>query len=87
MEDQENPQKQEGEESSAQLRVIQVFVQGRNLKNLDQGRDKSDTQTILKMKWHANQTDWLEVDHTEVIHDNLNPNYTHHFEIIYNFGQ
>ena len=62
-------------------------MQGRNLKNLDQGRDKSDTQTVLKMKWHANQADWLEVDHTEVIHDNLNPNFTHHFEVIYNFGQ
>ena len=29
----------------------------------------------------------MEVDHTEVIHDNLSPNYTHHFEVIYNFGQ
>ena len=86
MEDIENQQKQEIEDSQAQLRVIQVFMQGRNLKNLDVGRDKSDTQVILKMKWHANQTDWLEVDHTEVIHDNLNPNYSHHFEIIYNFG-
>jgi len=26
-----------------QLRVFQVFIQGLNLKNLDQGRDKSDT--------------------------------------------
>ena len=87
MEDPENPQKQAAEDTSTQLRVIQVFVQGRDLKNLDEGRDKSDTQTILKMKWHANQADWLEVDHTEVIHDNLNPNYAHHFEVIYNFGQ
>jgi Ca2+-dependent lipid-binding protein len=57
------------------------------LKNLDSGRDKSDTQCVLKMKWHAEQTEWHEVDHTEVIHDDLDPNWSHYFSVIYNFGQ
>ena len=69
------------------LRVIQLFMSARNLKNLDQGRDKSDTQVVLKMKWHANQKNWSEVDHTEVIHDNLSPSWSHHFDVIFNFGQ
>jgi len=25
------------------LRVIQIFIEGQNLKNMDEGRDKSDT--------------------------------------------
>jgi hypothetical protein len=33
------------------LRVLQIFVQGKKLKNLDGVRDKSDTQVVLKMKW------------------------------------
>ena len=69
------------------LRVLQIFVQGRGLKNLDQGRDKSDSQVTMKMKWQPDQTTWTEVDHTEVVVDNLNPNYEHHFDIVYNFGQ
>ena len=43
MEDSENPKSQVVEDPSQLLRVIQVFCQGRNLKNLDEGRDKSDT--------------------------------------------
>ena len=43
MDDSENQKSQAVEDPSAMLRVIQVFCQGRNLKNLDQGRDKSDT--------------------------------------------
>ena len=69
------------------MRVIQIFVKARALKNMDTGRDKSDTQCILKMKWSAAQTEWSEVDHTEVIQDNLDPNYAHSFDVIYNFGQ
>lgn len=61
-------------------------MSARDLKNLDQGRDKSDTQVVLKMKWHANQKNWSEVDHTEVIHDNLDPKWAHHFDVIFNFG-
>ena len=40
------------------LRVLQIFVQGRNLKNLDQGRDKSDSQVTMKMKWQPDQKTW-----------------------------
>jgi len=39
------------------------------------------------MKWKADQADWTEVDHTEVVHDNLDPRYEHHFDVVYNFGQ
>ena len=38
---------------AARLRVIQLFMSGRKLKNLDTGRDKSDTFCVLKMKWTA----------------------------------
>lgn len=87
----ENQRRNEGYEAIVEeppkLRVMQLFVKARNLKNMDTGRDKSDTQCVLYMKWHANQQDWSEVDHTEVIHDNLDPAYSHHFDVIYNFGQ
>jgi len=69
------------------LRIMKIFVQGRNLKNLDGQRDKSDTQVTLKMKWRKDQTEWAECDRTEVIADDLDPNYTHHFNVIFNFGQ
>ena len=54
---------------------------------MDKGRDKSDSQVTMKMKWQPDQTTWTEVDHTEVVVDNLDPNYEHHFDIVYNFGQ
>ena len=44
------------------LRVLQIFVQGKKLKNLDGVRDKSDTQVALKMKWLKDQKDWVQVD-------------------------
>jgi Ca2+-dependent lipid-binding protein len=68
------------------LRVLQIFVQGKKLKNLDGVRDMSDTQVALKMKWLKDQKDWVQVDQTEVVVDNLNPSYEHHFEVVYNFG-
>jgi hypothetical protein len=42
-------------------------MKGKDLKNLDAGRDKSDCQVVLKMKWLSTQTEWSEVDRTEVI--------------------
>ena len=68
------------------IRVLQIFVQGKKLKNLDGVRDLSDTQVVLKMKWMKDQKDWVQVDQTEVVADNLNPIYDHHFEVVYNFG-
>jgi len=62
-------------------------MQGKDLKNLDSGRDKSDCQVILKMKWLSTQVDWSEVDRTEVIQDNLNPDWQNHFDVVSNFGQ
>ena len=38
------------------------------------------------MKWMKDQKDWVQVDQTEVVADNLNPIYDHHFEVVYNFG-
>ena len=69
------------------LRVVEIFPSGKGLKNLDQGRDKSDTFCVLKMKWQAGQVDWHEVDHTETIFDDLDPKWQHHFSVIFNFGQ
>jgi hypothetical protein len=53
------------------LRVVQLFLSGKNLKNLDKGRDKSDTFVVLKMKWSGDQKDWIEVDQTETCFNNL----------------
>ena len=39
------------------------------------------------MKWRSDQTEWQEIDRTEVIPDNLNPNYARCFNVIFNFGQ
>jgi hypothetical protein len=39
------------------------------------------------MKWKATQQEWTKVDQSEVIYDNLDPNYSHHFNVIYNMGQ
>jgi hypothetical protein len=52
---------------------MEISMGGKELKNLDSGRDKSDCQVILKMKWLSTQVEWSEVDRTEVIQDNLNP--------------
>jgi hypothetical protein len=38
------------------------------------------------MIWKHNQVEWEEVDFTEVINDNLDPNYKEQFELIFNFG-
>jgi hypothetical protein len=66
---------------------VQIFLFGRNLKNLDKGRDKSDTFVVLKMKWSGNQKDWIEVDQTETCFNNLEPNWVKTFDVIFNFGQ
>jgi len=39
------------------------------------------------MKWLSTQQDWSEVDRTEVIMDNLNPDWQSHFDVVFNFGQ
>jgi hypothetical protein len=70
-----------------QLRLMQLFVSGKNLLNLDVGRDKSDTFCILKMKWQRDQIEWLEVDQTEVQFDSLDPNWEHRFQVVFNLGQ
>ena len=73
--------------AAAMVRVVNLFVRGSTLKNLDKGRDKSDTYCVLKMKWSAGQKDWLEVDQTEVVHDSLDPEWNHKFSVVLNFGQ
>lgn len=83
----EERQKPPVEEEVQSLRVILINLQGIGLANLDTGRDKSDCQAVLKMKWQQGQDKWFSVDHTEVIHDNLDPRWQHSFEVVYNFGQ
>ena len=39
------------------------------------------------MKWLSTQSEWSEVDRTEVIQDNLNPVWQSHFDVVFNFGQ
>lgn len=77
------------ETAAPSLRVIEIYLQGVGLKNLDANnkRDKSDCQVVLKMKWQPKQPEWFEVDHTEVIHDSLDPKWKHHFDVVFNFGQ
>jgi Ca2+-dependent lipid-binding protein len=69
------------------LRVMNLYCRGSNLKNLDEGRDKSDTFVILYMKWQSDQDKWLEVDQTEVVFDSLDPAYEHKFSVVFNLGQ
>ena len=68
-------------------RVMEISVRGKGLKNMDGFRDKSDTQVSLFMKWKANQLEWHKVDSSEVIFDNLDPVFTHNFNVIHNLGQ
>jgi Ca2+-dependent lipid-binding protein len=83
------PAEKKVEEECKTMRVIEIYMQGIKLKNLDtkQKRDKSDCQVVLKMKWLPNQKNWQQIDHTEVIHDNLDPKWQHHFDVVFNFGQ
>lgn len=69
------------------LKIMQLYVQGKKLKNLDKGRDKSDYFCLLKMKWQQGQADWLEVDQTEVVFDSLDPKWEHCFSVVFNLGQ
>lgn len=62
-------------------------MKGKDFKDLDGIRDKSDTQVTLFMKWRQDQSEWTEVDSTEVVPDDLNPNYSRSFAIVHNFGQ
>lgn len=70
----------------AGLKIMQLYVQGKSLKNLDEGRDKSDYMCVLKMKWQKDQSEWLEVDQTEVVFDSLDPKWEHCFSVVFNLG-
>jgi len=50
------PAEKKVEEECKTMRVIEIYMQGIKLKNLDtkQKRDKSDCQVVLKMKWLPN---------------------------------
>lgn len=68
-------------------RQLRIFIKGRNFRDLDGIRNKSDTQVTLYIKWRRDQLEWTEVDSTEVVPDNLNPNFNNSFAILHNFGQ
>jgi hypothetical protein len=38
------------------------------------------------MKWQSSQANWVEVDRTDVVQDNLDPRYEKHFDVVFNFG-
>ena len=69
------------------VRTLQIYVMCEKLKNLDGIRNKTDSQVTLNMKWQQTQEGWTEIDRTEVIADNLNPQFARCFNVIYNFGQ
>ena len=75
------------ERDTPTVKVISLYMKGRDLMNMDEDRDKSDCQVVLKMKWLSTQQDWSEVDRTECIMDNLNPSWQSHFDVVFNFGQ
>jgi hypothetical protein len=75
------------ERDTPTVKVISLYMKGRDLMNMDDDRDKSDCQVVLKMKWLSTQQDWSEVDRTECIMDNLNPSWQSHFDVVFNFGQ
>lgn len=61
---------------------VELFISCRSLKNMDVF-SKSDPQVILLLKTPSNQ--WREHARTEMIKDNLNPNFTKTFQLDYIF--
>ena len=61
---------------------VDIFVSCRNLRNLDV-MSKTDPQVILYSK--TQDGSFHEIDRTENIRDNLNPNFTHNFRLDYIF--
>ena len=42
---------------------------------------------MLFLIYRPGQLEWEQVDTTEVVPDNLNPRFEHHFDLLFNFGQ
>ena len=61
---------------------VDIFVSCRKLRNLDV-MSKTDPQGILYTKGQDGK--YHEIDRTELIKDNLNPNFTHNFRVEYFF--
>lgn len=68
--------------SSSDREKVEFFFSCRSLKNMDVF-SKSDPQIIFSVKTPSNQ--WAEFGRTEVIKDNLNPNFSKTFQIDYIF--
>ena len=68
--------------SSSDREKVEFFLSCRSLKNMDVF-SKSDPQIILSIKTPSNQ--WAEFGRTEMIKDNLNPNFSKTFQLDYIF--
>lgn len=64
---------------------LSIFISARNLINLDV-MSKSDPQAILYEK-KIDSHNFIEIDKTEVIRDNLNPDFTKEFDVLYKFEE
>ena len=62
---------------------VNLFISGRNLKDLD-SFSKSDPRCIL---YELRNNDWSEIGRTEVIMNNLNPDFTNSIKVDYFFEQ
>jgi len=60
-----------------------MFLKCRKLKDLDV-MSKSDPKVIVYMKTN-NSAPWEKIGQTEVLNDNLNPDFKTSFEIFYQF--
>ena len=62
---------------------VELHVSCRKLKNLDI-LTKSDPQVIFYVQ-NERTKKWIEYGKTEMIKDNLNPDFTHYFTVAYQF--
>lgn len=67
---------------SSDREKVEFFISCRSLKNMDVF-SKSDPQVIMYVKTPSNQ--WAEFGRTEMIKDNLNPNFSKTFQLDYIF--
>ena len=63
---------------------VELYFQGRQLKDLDTF-SKSDPKVIVSIKEGANSQAWKKAGETEVMKDNLNPDWRTTVKIFYQF--
>ena len=63
---------------------VELYFQGRNLKDLDTF-SKSDPQVRVSIKEGPTSSTWKKVGETEIIQNNLNPDWKNTIKIFYQF--